>query len=401
MRHYHHLDRATSARLFAEAPVEVDRHADNASVSEALGATLYLPGTRPHLVEDLARQGAEGLLSAVVCLEDAVSDGEVEGALRHTVGQLDLGIRSGLVDPRTFPLVFVRVRTPEQILQVARGLGPARSLLAGFVLPKFGPDSGPAFLEALHQVREETGLPVRCMPVIETAEAIALESRAAYLLGVRELLERHREQVLAVRLGATDLSAIYALRRDRELTIYDLQPVASLIGDVVNVFGRADGTGFTISGPVWEYFSGRDRLFKPQLRSTPFEAQAAEHVRRELLTRDLDGLLRETSLDLANGLRGKTVIHPSHVAPVHALCVVSAEEHADATDILRASSLHAVQASSYANKMNETKPHRAWAERILRRARAFGVAAEGVTVVDFLTAAVVRGSRLAASGTDR
>ena len=113
-----------------------------------------------------------------------------------------------------------------------------------------------------------------------------------------------------------------------------------------------------------------------------------EHVRRELISWDLDGLLREATLDRANGLRGKTVIHPSHVAPIHALSVVPAEEYADATDVLRASTVHAVQASAYANKMNETKPHGAWAEGVLRRARAFGVAAEGVTIVDFLAAAL-------------
>lgn len=38
--------------------------------------------------------------------------------------------------------------------------------------------------------------------------------------------------------------------------------------------------------------------------------------------------------------------------------------------------------------MNEVKPHRAWAERTLLRAEAFGVAGEGIGFVELLTASV-------------
>ena len=101
----------------------------------------------------------------------------------------------------------------------------------------------------------------------------------------------------------------------------------------------------------------------------------------------MDGLLREIVLDKANGLTGKTVIHPTHVGAVHALSVVTHEEYADATDILgRQSAGGGVLASRYGNKMNEAKPHRAWAERILCRAAMFGVAAEDVNFVDLLAA---------------
>jgi citrate lyase beta subunit len=101
----------------------------------------------------------------------------------------------------------------------------------------------------------------------------------------------------------------------------------------------------------------------------------------------MDGLLREISLDRANGLLGKSCIHPSHVAPVHALSVVSHEEFSDATDILRQEREGGgVTRSAYTNKMNEAKPHRAWAERTLLRAELFGVAREDVTFVELLTA---------------
>jgi citrate lyase beta subunit len=130
-------------------------------------------------------------------------------------------------------------------------------------------------------------------------------------------------------------------------------------------------------------------MFKPMLRTSPFlEGQAVE-LREKLIEHAMDGLLREISLDQANGLLGKTCIHPSHVLPVHALSVVSHEEFRDASDILRPESGGGgVLRSAYTNKMNEVKPHRAWAERTLLRAEAFGVAREDVSFVDLLAAGV-------------
>ncbi|MBX6769794.1 MAG: HpcH/HpaI aldolase/citrate lyase family protein, partial [Actinomadura rubrobrunea] len=297
-------------------------------------------------------------------------------------------------DPRRLgdadiPLLFVRVRAAEQIGDLVDRLGPAADLVSGFVLPKFTAAAGGAFLDALEDTAARTGLRLLAMPVIESREAIHRETRADMLQDVARLLAKHRERVLAVRLGAADLSAVYGLRRPPDLTIYDIRPVADVISDVVNILGRADGTGYVVTGPVWEYFSAGERMFKPQLRHSPFERQRAVPLRERLITSDLDGLIREVHLDKANGLIGKTVIHPSHVAAVHALSVVTHEEYCDAADILRVTGGGAM-ASAYANKMNEAKPHRAWAERLMLRARVFGVAAEGVTFVELLEAAVGR-----------
>jgi len=123
--------------------------------------------------------------------------------------------------------------------------------------------------------------------------------------------------------------------------------VADVIADIVNVFGRADGTGHVVTGAVWEHFPDSERMFKPQLRQTPFVEHDERALRTKLITADLDGLIRETVLDKANGLTGKTVIHPTHVAAVHALSVVTHEEHCDAIDILQTSSGGGATASTY------------------------------------------------------
>ena len=388
MQHFHHLHAGDRSRLFALQPQAFQRHGDKDVLAVALGATLYMPATRPALVDDLVRQGAHGVVSGVVCLEDAVADRDLVAAEANVVAQLARAGSGGGPGER-LPLTFVRVRHPGQIPLVVAGLGDHAEALSGFVLPKFTDVTGPAYLEALGRARATTGLPLLAMPVIESPEVIHRESRVRTLLAIAELLDEHRDLVLAVRLGATDLSGAYGIRRGRDLTVYDVRLVCEVISDVVNVLGRADGTGHVVTGSVWEYFQGTDRLFKPLLRETPFAEHDAPALREQLLMRDLDGLIREVVLDKANGLTGKTVIHPTHVAAVHALSVVTHEEYADACDILGADmSGGGVRASSYRNKMNEARPHRAWAERTLRRAEAFGVAREDVTFVDLLAAGI-------------
>jgi citrate lyase beta subunit len=387
MRHFAHLATADRRRLFTSQPVDLDSDTDPATLAVALGATLYLPGDRRHLADDLERMAGRGVVSAVVCLEDAIADHDVAAAQDNVVTQLRLVHARRDRRPGAGPLVFVRVRRAEQIPTIVRTLGDDVTILSGFVLPKFTDLTGPVFLDAVADVATASGARLFAMPVLESADIIYRENRTETLTAVRSLLGKHRERVLAVRVGATDLCALYGVRRDQGLSIYDVRVVAEAIGDIVNVLGRVDGSGYVVTGPVWEYYVRGQRLFKPRLRQSPFEPHGAAALRQSFISSDTEGLLREVVLDKANGLTGKTVIHPSHVAAVEALMVVTAEEYADATDVVRADGTGGgVCASRYGNKMNEARPHRAWADRVLRRAAVFGVAAEGVGVVDLLVA---------------
>ncbi|MQS09653.1 HpcH/HpaI aldolase/citrate lyase family protein, partial [Streptomyces alkaliphilus] len=337
----------------------------------------------PRLAADIRKQARRGVVSIVLCLEDSISDAEVAGAEENIVRNLARLRREAPAEE--VPLLFVRVRRPAQITDLTLRLEENTELLAGFVLPKFTAGTGPAYLDARTAAEVVSGRRILAMPVLESPEFLHLETRAHSLAATARLLDKHRERIPAVRLGVTDFCAAYGLRRNPEMTAYDVKIVASVISDVVNVFGRSDGTGYTITGPVWEYFRPRERLFRPQLRTSPFSGRGEEELRTHLIERDMDGLLREIGLDRANGLLGKTCIHPSHVPVVHALSVVTHEEYSDARDILA----HGVEGggvlrSAYTNKMNEVKPHRTWAARTLRRAEVFGVAREDVDVVALL-----------------
>ncbi|AXK34292.1 ATP/GTP-binding protein [Streptomyces armeniacus] len=403
MRHFRHLAPDVRRTLFHQEPAEFGPASPLRTLGAALGATLYSPATRPRLAEDVLKQARSGVVSMVLCLEDSIDDSEVSEAEENLVrqfarldvltgGALDGDAAGGGADGFGTDgplLLFIRVRHPDQIPDLVKRLGPAVRLLSGFVLPKFTAETGVPFLEAMTGAEAAGGQRFFAMPVLESPELMHLESRAGTLAGIARAVEKHRERVLALRLGVTDFCAAYGLRRTPEMTAYDVQLVASVIGDVVNVLGRADGTGFTVTGPVWEYFRLQERMFKPQLRQSPFLSGRAEELRTALIAHDMDGLLREIEMDRANGLLGKTCIHPSHVAPVHALSVVSHEEYSDATDVLRPErGGGGVLRSAYTNKMNEVKPHRAWAERTLLRGEVFGVAREGVGFVDLLAAGV-------------
>ena len=381
MRHFAFLADADRRRLFLHEPEPFDATSDPLEVASALGATLYCPATRAELATDFARQAADGVVSMVACLEDAIADADVHAAEAHLAEQLRRA--AGLGAP--LPLVFVRVRNPGQIVMLAEALAGDSGALTGFVLPKFSEEQGPEFLDAVVEAGERVGRALSAMPVIESREAMYVETRVGALQGIGRVVDKYREHVLALRVGATDLSSAYGLRRSRDLTIYDVRVVADAIIDIVNVFARSD-SGHVVTGPVWEYFSHSERIFKPQLRVSPFVEHADTALRAALIADDLDGLIREVTLDQANGLLGKTVIHPTHVAAVHALSVVSCEEYADAAAIAATGASGGAAASVYGNKMNESKPHTAWAHRTLTRARMFGVAREGVSFVDLLGA---------------
>lgn len=381
MRHHRQVPGPELRLLFHRTPEPFGESTDRDTLAMALGATLYVPATRDDLTAAIIKRAQRGVCSMVIDLEDAVADHDLEFGKRQAAATLD-EIGAG-VD--LFPLLFVRVRDAETIGQIIDWIGPGARVLTGFIFPKFDSASGEKYLAAIEAASERLGRTVFGMPVLESPALVHRQTRDQELHRIQDMLTAHRDKVLAVRIGATDMCSTFGIRRDRDLTIYDVRVVADVIADIVNYLGRTDGTGFTITGPVWEYFADHERMFRPMLRTSPFAEVDAVPFREYLVSRDLDGLLREIALDRTNGIQGKTVIHPSHVAVVHALSVVTHEEYSDALDILQQDA-GGVAASEYRNKMNEMKPHRSWARQTLLRAKVFGVTNKGVSFVDLLKA---------------
>jgi citrate lyase beta subunit len=378
MRYFTYCFEEEVSQFFYQKPQDFNKYSDPKLLAFGLGATLYMPATRPSIHQDILSKKHEGLTSIVLDLEDAVGDREVDVAERILVCELLKlfdELQKGFLSTYDLPLLFIRIRNLEQLQRIKEQLGDALKLLTGVVLPKFSAENGEKLLIEIQNVHSEDN-PFYAMPIIETASVIHKETRLEELMKIKHLLDKNKRNILNVRIGATDFSGLYGIRRSADTTVYDIAVVRDCISDIINIFGRLDSP-YVISGPVWEYFSAGKRILKPQLRQTPFlERYGSEGLkwRADLIDLNLDGLIREVLMDIANGLIGKTIIHPSHIKVVQALNVVSFEEYTDARNIIAAAGNEAgVIKSDFANKMNEIKPHYYWANKIILKSKLFGV----------------------------
>lgn len=378
MKHFEHIPQTDE--LFFEKPYDFTKDSPKELLSSSLGATLYMPATRKTLYNDLIKMRYKDASSIVVCLEDSIPDDEVEEAEKN-LHELLLTLMEKGED--NLPLIFVRPRTPEHFYKITQQNKGLLSSLTGFVFPKFDAyDQGDDFCYVLQKVNEENNLKLYFMPVIESPSVIHRETRKATLSHVSKIIEKYNDELLAIRIGATDMSSSYGIRRSSDFTIYDVHVVSSAIADIVNVLGRAEDHHI-ITGAVWEHFTQKnERVFKTSLRENIFSN--AKELRAKLLTQGYDNFIKEIQLDKINGITGKTIIHPSHISIVNSLLVVSHEEYLDACDIMQNDNGGGAYTSHYRNKMNEVKPHYAWAEKTINRAKMFGVAKEKIDFVDFL-----------------
>lgn len=365
MRHHSHQP----SSKFVMEPENFDKYTDQNFLRYCLGATMYMPGTKDFL-QPILEQKYKGLTSIVMCFEDACREDLVPEAERNVIGLLDAlndEIEKETVNYRDIPLIIFRVRNIEQFKHFATMLRKEHfHLITAFNFPKFNTDNGTAYFEYLAELNEKFSERIYGMPILESREMAYLETRMDELMGVKEILDAHKDYVLNVRVGGTDWSSVFGVRRGINYTIYDILTVADCLKDVLNVFSR--NNDYSVSGPVWEYFRAtKDMKFM----------EAPESINRSLFRQNtlvndaVDGLLRELLLDRANGFIGKTIIHPSHIPYVNGMLSVTREVYEDAVQILDTEG--GVVKSKSGNKMNEISPHRCWAEKIAMRARAYGV----------------------------
>ena len=355
---------------FVVPPVEFDKYTDRQLLQYCLGATMYMPGTKD-FAEKILGNAVPGLTSMVLCFEDACPEELVPQAENNTLELLEKvssALDEGIITYEQVPLIFCRVRSVEQFERFTSRLTKHQCrVLAGINFPKFTSENGEAYFSGLRKLNEQFGEVLYGMPIIEDETVAFKETRMAELLKIKAILDRYKDIVLQVRVGATDFSSCFGVRRGVDYSIYDILTVRECLSDILNVFSR--NNDYVVSGPVWEYFlANKDMKFKANL---DFSLQSSILKRKRLVNEAIDGLLREVIIDRANGFVGKTVIHPTHVKYVNAMQAVTEEEYKDAMQILMASG--GALKSPKGNKMNEIKPHRSWARKIYYRAKAYGV----------------------------
>jgi len=368
MRHHEYIP----GFEFVRRPTPFDRNTDRGVLQYCLGGTLYMPGTK-NVLDRILEQALPGLTSMVMCLEDAIAETDLSEAERNILDHLDSladAVDSARIAIGSIPLIFVRVRTPEQFDRLLDRMTPKHaSILSGFVFPKFSSRNLAEYFEALASANDGFGERLFGMPILEGPEIALIETRQDELAAMRAGLRPYREMVLNIRVGATDFSSLFGVRRGINYSIYDIATVQDCLADILNCFLR-DGEDYTISAPVWEYFLAD--------KHENLKALIASDIHRSILRGGgtivndaIDGLLREVVLDKANGFVGKTIIHPSHLKYVNAMQAITREEYEDALQVL--GNPGGVVKSAQLNKMNEISPHRHWARRTVARAEAYGV----------------------------
>jgi len=333
-----------------------------------------MPATRK-VVNKLLAKSLNDLTSMVMCFEDAISEESLPQAEENVIQHLQIlseAIEAKKVELADLPLIFLRVRNAEHFVHFTERLSrETLNILAGFVFPKFNSDNSLLYLNHLSRVNQEYGVKLYGMPILEGASIAHHETRIMELRLLKNTLEPFRDLILNIRVGATDFSSLFGVRRSMNSSIYDILVVRDCLSDILNFFNRAED-GYVVSAPVWEYFlaSSQDNIDK-------IIQQDIHHslVNRQPIVNDaIDGLLREVILDKSNGFIGKTIIHPSHLKYVNAMQAITLEEYEDAMQVLDSDS--GVVKSRRENKMNEINPHRNWAYKTIQCAKAFGVVEE-------------------------
>ena len=354
---------------FVKNPEEFNKYTDRDILQYCLGATLYMPGTKD--IKDKVVKRQLDVTSFVMCCEDAIKEEDLPLAEQNILDHLDYfanKIEEGTLSQDDIPLIFVRVRNPEQFQQFAKRLTARQaSVLTGFNFPKFNSHNALGVLRTLVEVNSRLGVILYGMPILEGVEVAFRETRTKELQQLRNILEPYHDLILNIRVGGTDMSSLFGVRRGINSTVYDIMPVRDALSDVVNFFNRY--CDYCISAAVWEYFRAYkdddiDDIIKKSFHSALIKGQ-------DIINPAIDGLLREVMIDRANGFVGKTIIHPTHAKFVNAMFTVVEEEYNDALQILNTSG--GVVKSAKGDKMNEIGPHRRWAEKIVARARVYGV----------------------------
>ncbi|MCL2486942.1 MAG: HpcH/HpaI aldolase/citrate lyase family protein, partial [Oscillospiraceae bacterium] len=136
MRHH----RYNKSFKFVADPIDFDKYTARGTLQYCLGASMYMPGTKD-FTKKLLSEAMPGLTSIVMCFEDACPEDRVEDAEKNVLKMLDAvssALASGEVTYDSIPLIFVRVRNPEQFERFSSQLSKAHlKALAGINFPKF------------------------------------------------------------------------------------------------------------------------------------------------------------------------------------------------------------------------------------------------------------------------
>ena len=346
---YHNIPMAIEAE-------EWDKNSGKEVLQYAVGALLYMPASNTKIAQKIISGEYSFVKAMVLDLEDSLGDDLVgfgQRTIKSTIREIGQAVELNIITISDIPLIFIRVREAQHILDAKDMLGEDIKYITGFNIPKFDKNTCDGFIDAFTDVRDyarrELNTELYIMPIIENKNTMYRQLRMDNLLYMNDKLRAIQESVLNIRVGGADFCQVYGIRRSMNDDIYDVGVVRSVLNDIMNVFGK----NYIVSGPVWEYFEN---------------AEHPEDIRWS------DGLKKELYADHLNGFLGKTSIHPSQLSFIHESLIQTKTDYEDAMSILGMNqNTVGVKKSTGGNRMNEAKTHINWARKTIGLAKMYGV----------------------------
>ena len=316
----------------------------NDKIYYGVGPLMYTPAYNETIAQNLISQKFGTNYSLSFCLEDTVNDNFVKQAEEQLIKSVYDIYDARQKEDFYLPKLFIRVREPNQIIELSKALGNSIELISGFIVPKFSLEVFEWYKKALLKAMEITKKKLYLMPIYESKFLIDPRKRLENLFSLKEVLSEIEEFILNIRVGGNDLSNYFGFRRHSDESIHRIKPIADVFSDIISVYGM----DYVVSGPVWEYYSGNN-----------WE----------------EGLRKEIKDDLLCGFIGKTVIHPNQIPVVNDSLKISKEDYKDAKSILEWDNnrINYVSGNTSSSRMNEVKTHGNWARKIMYLAEQYGI----------------------------
>lgn len=288
-----------------------------------LGATLFIPLSHKDLSLILIRQKLTNVRTIVLDTEDGLSANALQHSLKNFQYLLQTLIKNDLI-------ICFRPRDISVLEEVLTYKGIDK--IDAFILPKFSLENAQEYLDIFRSNDH-----LQFMPSIEGDELFDINK----LHKLKTALLPLKKQIILIRFGAQDLFSQLSLKRSCEETLYTLSSSALVIANLITTFKPA---GFQISGAVYPCYKNSEILSL------------------------------ESSLDIKNGLIGKTVIHPSQIPIVEEQYKVDADEYRNAKLIIDSCD------TIIANDKMMLEPHTDlnWATNIIKRYKIYGLKVKGV-----------------------
>ena len=354
--------RSISSEKFYKEPMSFNKYSNKDLLKYAIGSNLYMNALMD-IYNNIKLKKIKDITTITICFEDSIKEGDVakgEINVLSALEALNRDLEIGELNEELMPLIFIRVRSNYQFIKFSSRLSKEQlRLITGFIFPKFNKLNGLQYLEHLNRISNEYNDKIYGMPILESEEIIFKETRMKEILYLRNLIDEYKDLILNIRVGGTDFSSQFGLRRSIDNSIYDIGVIKDCLSDIVNIFGRYKEE-YIISAAVWEYFSNK------------------------VDSKETMGLIKEIKLDKENGFCGKTIIHPTQGIFVNSIYSVSYEDYIDAVNILNYKELGGVFKGYSNNKMNEVSPHYNWARKICNLANAYGVLANKLSYKDLV-----------------